>query len=471
MNGPEANPTTALRLTGRLPQTPFSIALPGQDVLTVIRLLRVLPGKRLAGEGLWQGQRVLAKLFIAADSHRHWRREHQGICALHAARLESPELLLATPLPAGGHLLLTRFIDPAYPLSETVARQDEAASPGAFLPAFRLLGRLHAARLRHEDPHPGNFLCGEGTLFLLDGDAVRPLAKENARNARQRLCNLALLLAQIPLRWDNFFPDFLAAYDAESGFQRFDTDTLRRQWQRARTKRQRDFLQKTTRDCSLFSVHQSTRRLVICRRPEEDRLAPLTRTPDLAIQSGLRLKDGRTSTVCRLEVNGQSLVVKRYNLKDRWHALARLWRPSRAWHSWRAGYLLDFLGIATPRPLALMEERLGPLRQRAFLITDFCPGISLWHHLIPDRVPEPPLAEALLALFRTLKSQRISHGDLKASNLLWHQGKIVLIDLDALVQHRSSARFERAWQRDRNRLLRNWPAGCTLYRWLDSHLP
>jgi len=81
------------------------------------------------------------------------------------------------------------------------------------------------------------------------------------------------------------------------------------------------------------------------------------------------------------------------------------------------------------------------------------------------------IAAALLTLFGTLHALRISHGDLKATNLLWHDGQVVLIDLDAMTQHRSSRTHAQAWQRDRARFLRNWPAGSPLVRWLDARLP
>jgi hypothetical protein len=46
----------------------------------------------------------------------------------------------------------------------------------------------------------------------------------------------------------------------------------------------------------------------------------------------------------------------------------------------------------------------------------------------------------------------------------------LLIDLDGVVQHRSAVAHARAWRRDRARLLRNWPSGCALQRWLDEQL-
>ena len=72
---------------------------------------------------------------------------------------------------------------------------------------------------------------------------------------------------------------------------------------------------------------------------------------------------------------------------------------------------------------------------------------------------------------RQLYRLRISHGDLKATNLLWHDGRVWLIDLDAMMQHRSDKAFSQAWRRDRARLLRNWPASSLLCQWLDANLP
>ena len=109
---------SALREAGRAPATPFRVALSDGGELVVHRLLRVLPGKRIVGQGLWNGRCVLAKLFVASGSARHWAQEKAGIEALHEAGVATPDLLLAGALPAGGHVLLTRFLDGAVSLAE-----------------------------------------------------------------------------------------------------------------------------------------------------------------------------------------------------------------------------------------------------------------------------------------------------------------------------------------------------------------
>ena len=472
----ESMDATALREAGRAPATPFRVALADGGELLVHRLLRVLPGKRIVGQAQWNGRCVLAKIFIASGSARHWAQEKAGIEALHEAGVATPDLLLAGALPAGGHVLLTRFLDGAVslaeawtPLASLQAGHREALA--GLCPAFAMLGSLHASGLVQEDLHLGNFLRYEDRLYVIDGDAVRAIVSGKPLHEDAAVPNLALLLAQLPVAWDDCREPLLAAYQRGGGTAIVAVESLAQEVWQARAWRLKDYLGKTVRDCSLFSVLRSAFRFCSVLREEREALSPLLESPDEAMAQGRLLKDGRTSTVAQVEQGGRLLVVKRYNLKSFGHALGRLWRPSRAWHSWREGHRLLFFGVATPRPLALIEERIGPLRRRAFLINAFCPGLSLLQCLDADQAPPDEVAREIVSVFATLHRLRISHGDLKATNLLWHEGRLVVIDLDAVVQHRSARSYERAWRRDRARLLRNWPESSALYRWLDNSLP
>ena len=466
----------ALRDAGRAPATPFRVILADGHEVIVSRLLRVLPGKRIVGEGQWQGLRVLVKLFVAGASSRHWRQEKAGVDALLCAGILTPELLLATSLPAGGHVLLTRYLDAAQSLAEVwLAVADSPVGGAAALdvlrPAFRALGAMHAAGLVQQDLHLGNFLRCAGELFVIDGDAVRAISPGKPLDGQTATRNLAILLAQLPVAWDSSRDALLDAYRAGGGCCLPDTARLADEVARVRAWRLKDFLGKTLRDCTLFAVRRSALRFSAVARSEGYRLAPLLASPDETIARGTLLKDGRTCTVAQVELAGRPLVVKRYNCKNWWHFLERCWRPSRAWHSWREGHRLRFFGISSPEPLAFVEERIGPLRRRAFLVCEYCPGSNLLDLLSPDCEPAGDVARAIVSLFSTLYALRISHGDLKATNLLFHDGKVVVIDLDAVRQHRSEGAYARAWQRDRERLLRNWPASCALRQWLDTHLP
>jgi len=466
-----------LRKAGRTPSVPFAIRRDDGGTVCVTRILRNLPGKRIAADAHANGERVLAKLFIGAASARHWSRESAGIRALLDAGMPTPQLIAAEALADGGHLIMSTFLGDAVSVAslwQQVADKPDG-TPAAIeilSPVFQLLGQLHHAGLTHEDLHLGNFLRSESRLFIVDGDAVvshprAPIAPPEAMR------NLGMLVAQLPMEWDLKLDPLLGAYRTGNPGAKLSRSGLEDAIGNARAARLADYMSKVRRDCSLFRVEQDRRRMSVIMRDQAEALAPLLADPDAWIASGTLLKDGRTATVATVVIDGRTLVVKRYNIKGHAHALSRALRPSRAWHAWVEGHRLRLLGIPTPTPLAVIESRNGPLRGRAWLITEHCSGESLRRHYDGTETQPPTVAEgdAICTLFQTLQRARISHGDLKSHNLFWHDGRLSLIDLDAMVQHRSQSAYARAWRKDRARLLRNWPQDSALVAWLDANLP
>ena len=76
----------------------------------------------------------------------------------------------------------------------------------------------------------------------------------------------------------------------------------------------------------------------------------------------------------------------------------------------------------------------------------------------------------LTTLIGRLYAAQISHGDLKATNLIVDKGKVVLMDLDGLRIHRTRKRFSRHYRKDCERLLRNWPRDAPIRRALRQAL-
>lgn len=459
----------SLRQAGRSPAVPFELALNDGQTVTVTRLLRVLPGKRITGEGLIGQTRVLVKLFISANGLRHWHRELQGITALQKAGLPVPEMIASCKLRHGGCALLTSFLDPSETLASVWFSTEGTAPSGVkaalLSPALQLLGRMHAAGLVHNDLHLGNFLRYNGNLYIIDGDAVR--AVRAPVHGRRALRNLTELLSLLP---DEQTP-LLEVYRQSNPSFRVHPRTVQKAALKTREAAIDRFLGKGVRDCTRFAVYRTFRRFTAVARDQQTQLAPLLIDPDRAVNDGLRLKTGGSSTVTRVATSAGPLVIKRYNLKSPGHAFSRLWRPSRAWRSWMNGLRLQIIGLGTPDLFAVVEERLGPLRRRAWLITAFCPGKTLLEHLDPACEPPPAEAAALLSFFKTMHRERISHGDLKAANLLWYENRLIVIDLDAAKKHRFGMTHRRAWRKDRARLLRNWPEGSALHGWLNAGLP
>jgi Ser/Thr protein kinase RdoA (MazF antagonist) len=66
------------------------------------------------------------------------------------------------------------------------------------------------------------------------------------------------------------------------------------------------------------------------------------------------------------------------------------------------------------------------------------------------------MVEQIARIIRGMQRHRISHGDLKASNILIADDKAMVIDLDATRHHKTDFAFRRAWARDIRRFLQNW---------------
>ena len=466
-----------LQLAGRAPELPFELELDGEPLL-LERLLRVLPGQRYVGLARWRGRAVLAKLLVGAKAERHFQREREGARLLAEQGLVTPELLAEGFAAEQGGWLLFDYLDGAESLwdawraveREVLLSEAQQAVLGEALAA---IAQMHAKGLWQADLHLDNLLRQAGRLWIIDGGGVQVETPGQPLSRDKVLENLGVFFAQLPAELEPFTEELLVHYLLANGEHALPLEALLKEVEKVRRWRLRDYLKKVGRDCSLFAAKIGAFGLRVVRREQEAELTPLLADPDAALEAGHLYKTGGAATVARIELNGRPLVLKRYNIKSRLHGLKRFWRPSRAWHSWVEGHRLELLGIATPRPLAVIERRWCWLRGRAYLLTEYCGGPDLIARFAPYVESAPPETElaALDRLFAALIRERISHGDFKGHNLFWDEGRWSLIDLDAMRQHRRQASFARAYARDRARFLRNWPAESQLHRLLDQRLP
>lgn len=191
---------------------------------------------------------------------------------------------------------------------------------------------------------------------------------------------------------------------------------------------------------------------------EEHRCAlldQLIQRPAAVMARGRVLKHDAVTTVVEVGDGERRWVVKRYNTKNLWHAVRRALRTSRAVNCWHAADRLRQAGIDTPRPVAVLEERLfGILRGRSWFIHEFVDGETLDQALLRNRNQSALVSQATDIVLR-LKRAGIVHGDLKATNFLVSGERIYLLDLDATRRLRGR-RLEAGLRRDRQRFMRNW---------------
>lgn len=466
-----------LQQAGRAPDLPLTLELEGEPLL-LERLLRVLPGQRYVGLARWRGRAVLAKLLVGGKAERHFQRELAGARLLAEQGLCTPELLAEGFAPGQGGWLLFDFLEGAESLWDAwrAVERESLLSDGqrAVLgEALEAIGRLHAKGLWQADLHLDNLLRHQGQLYLIDGGGIQAETAGQPLSRQRVLENLGVFFAQLPVELAPFTEELLVHYLLANAEHALPLEALLKEVAKVRQWRLRDYLKKVGRDCSLFAARIGAFGLRVVRREQEAALGEILAAPDAAIASGRLLKDGGSATVALVEQGARALVIKRYNIKGWAHWLKRFWRPSRAWHSWLEGHRLELLGIATPRPLAVLEQRWLWLRARAWLVTEYCAGEDLLSRFsaCAQGVPAEAELQALDRLFAALIRERISHGDFKGSNLFWDGARWVLIDLDAMRQHASQSSFVPAYARDRARFLRNWPAESALYRLLDERLP
>jgi tRNA A-37 threonylcarbamoyl transferase component Bud32 len=162
-------------------------------------------------------------------------------------------------------------------------------------------------------------------------------------------------------------------------------------------------------------------------------LAPMLADPDEPFRrAGIKiLKDSPTSKVVEFDMNLQGatcrVIYKRFSIKTRLCPLLSLFRPPPALRSWVYGQSLRERCLSTARPLAVFHRRRAGLLREGYLLTVKLPSTAELPRFL-DQLLHLPGPERLMVLrdridqvarlIRELHRRRISHRDLKGSNIL-----------------------------------------------------
>ncbi len=462
-DAPMLTAATLAALPRKVPM-PFRVELTG-GILECDTLLRILPGKRIVCRASWHGKTVLAKIYLSSRANQHLNREARGLQRLLEAGLAAPTILATQQLTEGlAEVLLLEYFTNATDFSVRWNNTANQIEQNALLcQAVTLIADMHSKGLRQGDIHLDNFLFhhterGE-QIILIDGADIQPTKPSDQQT---RLENLALFFAQFPHKNDSLIKD---AYQLYCQTQNLPFDAVQAGmvlWQTAtkRAERSEKFIKKSFRESTQFMQIKSWHRRLICQRnyynPE---FQTLLENLDQAIAEGEILKRGNSATVARVKVGTLDLVIKRYNIKNTLHRVRRAFQPSRAAVSWANAQRLTHCGIETPEAIAILEERTGPLRGRAYIINRYMPGVSA-EQFFADNAPNSKNSKLLIPqfdeIFRAMANIRVSHGDLKASNFIISDQRVVLIDLDSMRQHHQQRKFQAAFNKDMARFQRNW---------------
>lgn len=187
----------------------------------------------------------------------------------------------------------------------------------------------------------------------------------------------------------------------------------------------------------------------------DDLVTALWTSPASLIDRGEPLRAKIARHTVRLVWNSQSYVLKRYQEPTWRHALKGTVQPARAWTTWKFTHRLADAGIATPRPVACIENRWGLLRRDSYLMYPYVEGRTLRSYFAADAKQSPSLRDRLWQqlheLWQRLLELQVSLGDTNLGNfIISPAGQLWLIDLDKSRFHRAAAvaapHQERAWK-------------------------
>lgn len=440
---------------------PATLALVIDDCekeLSINKVLRLLPRKRLVVKAQLDARAVVVKIFVRSrSSKRHIERERAGFERIASTDVHCAKLLHTFTTRCGRFEgVIYEFID-APALSVCWEQFNELEKQRWLQRITHAMLTMHRSGAYQSDIHADNFLIKDNDIYLLDLGSIvlhhTPLPRS------QCIDNLGALIAQFYFSERKLFTFAINDYCQQRNWT--DTKVFTRKLQQAIDqnwqKRKLDYLDKALRDCKLTVFKKSFDKVVAIRRDViSAELLPLCENPEAAMITGTLLKAGNTATVVSTHIGNRPVVIKRYNIKNWRHAISRALRPTRAEHSWLFAHWLELAGIDSIKPIALIENRWGWWRKTAYFIGEQIQAPDL---LSTGRERElaPTELNHLQTLLEAMRAGHLSHGDFKANNLLLCENSVALIDLDAMHEHKTENSWRRAFKRDLARLQRNWP--------------
>lgn len=441
----------------------FYLPLSDGDVLEVQTVLRLLPKKRMVVAGLWQAKPVVAKLFFAErQAATHTEKDAKGAILLDEHKIPTPKLYhRTTAVDRRVHVLIYERIFDAENL-ETIWQTQK--NTDAILHAMMIeLATQHVLGVLQHDMHLKNFLLTEKIIYSLDGAQVEFFPHLLSKKISMQ--NLSLFLAQLGVGQEVLQEKLFKYYAKARGWllKSEDLVELFLYIKKYNVQRWQQFQKKIFRSSSSFQNFCFARNHGMYDRYYiNNELSAFLQNPDaiFCAPNIEILKNGRSTTVIKAQLGAETFVIKRYNIKNVWHLLRRMFRYTRAHHAWRLAQKLKLFGVPTAAPVAFIEKKFMGLNGKSYYVTTYVNGDHAgkyfqknWRYHEKNTV----MIEQIITLLRRVAKLEITHGDLKITNILINENEQpLLIDLDGALEHASLSSLRSAWRKEIQRFLKNF---------------
>jgi tRNA A-37 threonylcarbamoyl transferase component Bud32 len=439
--------------------------LGNQSSIEIVRVVRSVPGKRMVCQAKFLGSEVYAKFFFGKRSIIHARRDAEGIQLLQHHQILTPPLIYQGTHDCI-HVLVFQAIKHASDAERVYQAGNSIDKKVLAFALVEVVAKHHCENLMQSDLHLKNFLVQDGLIYTIDGDGINHFALLSKTRALKNLSTLLSKFDVLDLQcWMN---DLIALYIIKRGWSDQPSFAkIEKMVFKSREKAAHHFADiKVFRKCTDVYIEKTiTLFQAFASQIKLDRSNFEPSLLDRFLDAHLSLKLGRTSTVGLLQLEHEQLVVKRYNIKSLWHAFNRAFRQTRAAASWSNAHRLKILGIPTPQPIALIEQRFFCLRGKAYFLSEYldAPDVKAYFATLKNKKQQNATIRNIVNLFYRLHLLKLSHGDMKSSNIKMLDGTPWLIDLDSMRQHRFDYFALKAHVEDLRRFMLNWQDQSTLY--------
>lgn len=468
----------------------FYIEFNEDFIVKVLKLIRVLPGKRLVF--LCENEKkknLILKIYINPEKYQ---KEHLDIATkynkLLLANINTPRIIYSG---------LDDLYKTSYFLYEYINSEGTYNYSDIKL-LINTIADMHKNNLYQQDLHIDNFILNKNKVFCLDLASISVFnIKDKSEEQffdvkisinKYMIENFSLFLAQLPSdyyeNWDEFIDCYLENFDDKIDLRiKNHIENLAKDKLKIRLKK---FTNKCLRDCTDFKrINKNSYAGVVKRSVYNKNSGFISEFIDgpqcfISKYSAGVIKDGNTAKVYFINYNGKKYIIKSYLSNNKLTQILNYFKSKvikpRALNSWLNANLLEHIGVRTAEPIGYLINIENICLKDSYFIMEYLEDIVRLDVFFENKM-NLIINESLLDYVDYLKKilikfkfLNILHNDFKTVNLGIIDKKIAILDLDAMSFFNKKIIFNRSKNKDKIRLINSCNENRKIYDLLSEKL-